>query len=59
MMEAGKCIRTEGGIIVPKAVHETPAAAGAMLANLGYVREFVRDLLATTEQPTGIVAGSP
>jgi hypothetical protein len=44
LIDAGVCVRVEGGLIVPKAVLEQPAAARAALANVGYVRKFVRDL---------------
>jgi hypothetical protein len=44
LIDAGVCIRVERGLIVPRAVLEAPAAAGAALANVGYVRKFVRDL---------------
>jgi len=44
LIDAGVCIRVDGGLIVPMAVVEQPAAARAMLANVRYVREFVRNL---------------
>jgi DNA-binding Lrp family transcriptional regulator len=44
LAEAGVCVRVEGGLIVPKAVVERPAAAQAMLVNVRYVRQFVRNL---------------
>jgi DNA-binding Lrp family transcriptional regulator len=50
LMDAGVCIRIEGGLIVPQAVLERPAAARSALANVGYVRRFVRDVLASSER---------
>jgi hypothetical protein len=44
LIEAGVCVRIEGGLIVPMTVVEQPAATRAMLANVRYVREFVRIL---------------
>ena len=46
LIDAGMCIRVEGGLIVPKAVLDRPGAVRAALANVGYVRKFVRDLQA-------------
>jgi DNA-binding Lrp family transcriptional regulator len=50
LTEAGLCIRVEGGLIVPAAVLDSPAAVRASLANVGYVRKFIRDLQAIGEQ---------
>ena len=44
LIDAGVCVRVEGGLIVPKAVLEQPDASQAALANVGYVRKFIRDL---------------
>ena len=52
LLDAGICIRVKGGLIVPAALLERPAAAEATLANVGYVRRFVRDL-AGIERPPG------
>jgi hypothetical protein len=46
LIETGVCVRVEGGLIVPKVVLEQPGAAQAALANVGYVRKFIRDLQA-------------
>jgi hypothetical protein len=44
LVDAGVCIRVGKGFVVPKQVLETPQAARASLANVGYVRKFVRDV---------------
>jgi DNA-binding IscR family transcriptional regulator len=44
LIEAGVCVRIEGGLIVPMAVLEHPAGAEATLANVRNVRNFVRNL---------------
>ena len=44
LIQAGVCVRVAGGLVVPMAVLEQPAAVSAMLANVRYVREFVRIL---------------
>jgi hypothetical protein len=44
LIDAGLCVRTRRGLIVPGAVLETPEATDAMLANVGYARRFVHDL---------------
>jgi hypothetical protein len=46
LIETGVCVRVEGGVIVPRTVLDQPAAARAALANVGYVRKFVRDVQA-------------
>ncbi len=46
LIDAGVCVQLDGGLIVPGAVLERPAAARSMLENVGYVRKFVRDLQA-------------
>jgi DNA-binding Lrp family transcriptional regulator len=46
LIDAGVCIRVEGGLIVPAVVLEGPAAVRAAVVNVGYVRRFVRDLQA-------------
>jgi hypothetical protein len=48
LMDAGVCTRVEGGLIVPQAVLDRPEAARSALANVGYVRKFVRDVLAAS-----------
>jgi DNA-binding Lrp family transcriptional regulator len=45
LTDAGICIRTDGGLIVPQEVLDRPEAAMSALANLRYVRKFVRDLM--------------
>ena len=49
LTEAGVCRRVGAGLIVPRAVLESPAGDRAALANVGYVRKFVRDLQAAVE----------
>jgi hypothetical protein len=49
--EAGVCVRVDGGLIVPMAVLEQPAAAPAMLANVRYVRNFLDILRALGFDP--------
>ena len=44
LLEANACARVRGGVIVPAAFLSTPGAIQAMLSNVGYVREFARDL---------------
>jgi hypothetical protein len=44
LVRAGVCMRVDGGVIVPGAVLENPAAMRAMLANVTHVRRLVRDL---------------
>jgi DNA-binding Lrp family transcriptional regulator len=51
LIEAGVCVRVEGGLIVPMAVVEQPAASQAVLANVRYVRQFVRNLQAIGFDP--------
>jgi hypothetical protein len=46
LIDTGVCIRVEGGVIVPRAVLEQPEAARAALANVAYVRKFLRDVQA-------------
>ncbi len=46
LLDAGMCVRVEGGLIVPQAVLEQPGARRAALANVGFVRKFIRDLQA-------------
>jgi DNA-binding Lrp family transcriptional regulator len=45
LTEAGVCIRLQGGLIIPLAVQERPVAVRNAIANLGYIRKFVRDAL--------------
>ena len=51
LIDAGICHRVEGGLIVPRRVLEEPAAAGAALANVTYVRKLLRDLHAAGLDP--------
>jgi DNA-binding Lrp family transcriptional regulator len=44
LIDAGVCRRVDGGLIVPEAVFETPAAINAALANVADLRKLVRDL---------------
>lgn len=44
LVDANICVRVQGGVIVPRALLESPGAVGAMLTNVGYVRKFARDL---------------
>jgi DNA-binding Lrp family transcriptional regulator len=46
LIDAGVYVRVEGGLIVPTAVLEQAGAARGMLANVRYVRAFVRHLRA-------------
>lgn len=46
LIDTGVCVRVEGGVIVPQAVLEQPGAARAALANVAYVRKFLRDVQA-------------
>jgi len=48
LMDAGICVRVEGGLIVPQSVLERPEVARSALANVGNVRKFVRDALAVS-----------
>ena len=52
LVDAGICIQVKGGLIVPSAFLEQPAAAQATLANVGYVRRFVRNLEGIERPPT-------
>jgi DNA-binding Lrp family transcriptional regulator len=53
LIETGICARVKGGLIVPSSVLQQPAAVRAMLANVRFVRRFVRDLHAV-----GVIAGA-
>ena len=44
LLDTKVCVRVRGGVIVPGAVLDSPAAVQAMLANVGYVRMFARAL---------------
>ena len=46
LIDAGACIRAEGGVIVPKATLDSPATIRNALVSLAYVRRFLRDLKA-------------
>jgi DNA-binding IclR family transcriptional regulator len=63
LMDAGDCIRIDGGLIVPQVVVERPSAVRSAIANVGFVRKFVRDLeaagLAPATPPEPIRNGSP
>jgi DNA-binding Lrp family transcriptional regulator len=48
LIDDGACVRVKGGLIVPRQVQERPAAARGSVANVGYVRKFVRDLHAVS-----------
>jgi DNA-binding Lrp family transcriptional regulator len=51
LIDAGVCVRVDGGLIVPMSVLEQPASVSAMLANVRNVRKFVRDLRAAGFDP--------
>jgi DNA-binding Lrp family transcriptional regulator len=44
LVDNGACAKIEGGVIVPRACLERPETLQLVIANLGYVRRFVRDL---------------
>ena len=44
LVDARVCVRLNDGLIVPAAVLERPASVRSALANVGYVRKFMRDL---------------
>jgi DNA-binding Lrp family transcriptional regulator len=44
LFAANVCVRVQGGVIVPAAFLDSPAAIQAMLSNVGYARKFARDL---------------
>jgi DNA-binding Lrp family transcriptional regulator len=46
LLEAGLCVRTDGGVIVPAAVLGRPSMVRAALLNTQYARQFVRELRA-------------
>jgi hypothetical protein len=48
LTDLGVCVRIRGGLIVPQAVLDRPEARRSALANVGYVRRFVRDVLAAS-----------
>ncbi len=52
LIDAGLCLRVEGGLIVPRSTVDQPGAIRAALANVRYLRKFVRDL-----QAAGLEAG--
>ena len=52
LIDAGICIRVEGGVIVPRVTAERPSVVRAATANVGYVRRFMHDL-----QAVGLDAG--
>jgi DNA-binding Lrp family transcriptional regulator len=49
LIAAGVCTRVAGGVIVPTAVLNTPAAIRSTLANVFCVRKFMRDLHAASQ----------
>jgi hypothetical protein len=51
LIEAKVCVRFRQGVIVPGAVLASPGSVRAMLANVGYVRRFARDLDAAPPVP--------
>ena len=60
LIDMGVCIRVEGGVIVPRAVLDQPEAAQAALANVSYVRKFVRDVQAAgLTRPAAADAAEP
>jgi hypothetical protein len=46
LIDAGVCVRVEGGLIVPRTANQRPEVARAVFANLKIVRQLVRDLRA-------------
>lgn len=48
LTDSGVCVRVKGGLIVPQAVLDRPEAARSAMANVGYVRKFVRDVVAAS-----------
>ena len=46
LIDAGLCVRVEGGVIVPQTSLQRPEVARAVFANLKVVRQLVRDLRA-------------
>jgi DNA-binding Lrp family transcriptional regulator len=46
LADAGICVLTRGGLVVPAAVEESPGAVRVALANVVYVRRFLHDLQA-------------
>lgn len=58
LVDAGDCVRVNGGVIVPRAIAERPSAVRSLIANAGYVRRFVRGLQAAGLDAAGRPAGS-
>jgi len=46
LIDAGLCLRVDGGLIVPREVMERTQAAHGALANVGFLRKLIRDLQA-------------
>jgi hypothetical protein len=46
LIDQGACVRVEGGVVVPRALVQARASVDTVMANVGYVRKFVRDLQA-------------
>jgi DNA-binding Lrp family transcriptional regulator len=46
LIDDGYCVRAESGVIIPASSLRRPGHAQMVIANLGYVRKFVRDLYA-------------
>jgi len=46
LIDAGLCVRVDGGVIVPRTAMQLPGVARAALDNLDHVRKLVRDLKA-------------
>jgi DNA-binding Lrp family transcriptional regulator len=44
LVDAGDCVRVDGGVIVPSATVTRPETIRAVFANAGYVRKLARDL---------------
>jgi hypothetical protein len=59
LIDAGHCRRVAGGVIVPRATVGRPATIQMAIANLGYVRRFVRDLQAVGLDEAVLLDGSP
>jgi hypothetical protein len=54
LIDAGICIRVNGGVVVPKATMQRPELVAGVMGHLDAVRQLVRDL-----QAVGLDVGSP
>jgi hypothetical protein len=54
LIDAGICVRVEGGVIVPRTAMQRPDVVAAVMANVNGVRELVRNL-----QAVGLDVGAP